>query len=393
MDRNVQQILDDHEVFIKTCLRLLPSENILSVRAKNALISDVSGRYHVDFYGGKKFITELVDHVAGLARKVFRAKHAFVTPLSGTFCVLSTLLAFTKPGEKVGIVSSSGGFPFNIEYFGRKRVLLPMDNKKFNLNLQMALDVIEKEQPRLVFLGTSFMLHPIPELGKIVAATHEHGGVIAYDGSHPLGLITGGQFQDPLRDDVDLLIGSTHKSFFGPQGGIIVTNSDLVKDKLTISIGADPGLGVVLVDNPNPGRIAALGIALEEMIDHGAKYANQVIKNASALQSALLATSLKEKIAGMAQGPTDSHQVYVHVRNNDECLNIMRKLEACGLLCDAGVRLGTAEATRLGYIESDMVKVGEWIGTILDPGTQKSAITIIKRDIGNLIKKHQEIVL
>lgn len=393
MDRTVNQILADHEALNKSCIRLLPSENVMSAQARNALISDLSGRYHSQFYGGKAFILELVEHVSILAKELFHAKHAFITPISGTICVLATMFSFTKPGDKIAMVSCTGGFPFNLEFFGRNRVPLPFDDDTFNIHLQATLDAIETEKPRLVFLGTSFMLHSIPGIDKIVAAMHEHDGIVAYDGSHPLGLIAGGQFQDPLTEGVDILIGSTHKSFFGPQGGVMFTNSDEINAKLIISAGADPDAGVVLLDNPHPGRIAALGIALEEMVDHGGQYAVQVIKNARTLQSELLKTSLQEKVAGMAQGPTDSHQVYLHMADYNEGINIMKQLEIYGILCDAGVRLGTAEATRLGYVEEDMQQIGQWIGMILDPSVKKESLKRIKRGIDQLVQAHQEIVL
>jgi len=393
MNRSVDQILADHENLIKKCIRLLPSENILSPSAKKALISDVSGRYHVKFYGGKEFIMELVEQVTRLAKQVFHAEHAFVTPLSGNLSVLATLFAFTKVGDKVAMVSTNAGYPLNLEFYKRARVALPFDEVQFNLDSQATFEMIDKEKPRLIYLGTSFILHPIPDITQIINLMHEHDGIVVYDGSHVLGLIAGGQFQDPLGAGVDVLIGSTHKSFFGPQGGVILTNSSKMQKKLAITASADPESSVVLVDNPHPGRIAALGIALEEMVDHGERYALQVVSNARALQSALLETSLNDQIAGMMQGPTDSHQVCIRVGNGNDGMSIMKKLENQGILCDAGVRMGTAEATRIGYIDDDMRQVGQWIGTILDPGVKKEKLNRIQRGIKEMVQAHQEIVL
>ncbi|HME52972.1 MAG TPA: PLP-dependent transferase [Candidatus Lokiarchaeia archaeon] len=393
MDRTIEQIIADHENLIKNCIRLLPSENIMSSGAKKALISDVSGRYHVKFYGGKEFIMELVEQVTRLAKQVFHAEHAFVTPLSGNLSVLATLLAFTKVGDKVAMVSSNAGYPLNLEFYKRARVALPFNEMQFNLDSQATLELIDKEKPRLIYLGTSFILHPIPDIEQIINSMHEHDGIVVYDGSHVLGLIAGGQFQDPLGAGADVLIGSTHKSFFGPQGGIIITNSSTMQKKLARSASADPEASVVLVDNPHPGRIAALGIALEEMVDHGERYALQVVNNARALQSALLETSLNDQVAGMAQGPTDSHQVCLRVENSNDGMSIMKHLETYAILCDAGVRLGTAEATRLGYVEDDLQQIGQWIGEILDPAVEDDALQQVKRDVEEMVQLHQEIVL
>ena len=44
---------------------------------------------------------------------------------------------------------------------------------------------------------------------------------INYDGAHVAGLIAGGEFQDPLQEGVDSMTMSSHKTLWGPQGGII----------------------------------------------------------------------------------------------------------------------------------------------------------------------------
>ena len=43
---------------------------------------------------------------------------------------------------------------------------------------------------------------------------------------HVLGLIAGGEFQDPLREGADVMTGSSHKTFPGPQGGFVLSDSD-----------------------------------------------------------------------------------------------------------------------------------------------------------------------
>ena len=72
--------------------------------------------------------------------------------------------------------------------------------------------------------GASLILFPHP-VEKLFETCRGIGANIVFDGAHVLGLIAGGEFQDPLREGADVLIGSTHKSFFGPQGGLIVSNN------------------------------------------------------------------------------------------------------------------------------------------------------------------------
>ncbi len=51
---------------------------------------------------------------------------------------------------------------------------------------------------------------PIKEMSEIVK---EWGGKIFFDGAHQLGLIGGGQFQDPLKEGASVMTGSAGKTF------------------------------------------------------------------------------------------------------------------------------------------------------------------------------------
>src|SRR5206468_7737240 len=117
-------------------------------------------------------------------------------------------------------------------------------------------------KPKLVLLGGSFIVFP-HNLRALRKACDEVGALLAYDGSHVLGLIAGGQFQDPLREGADVLFGSTHKSFFGPQGGLGVTDRD---DLFATMVDRFPWrVGV----NSHWNRIAATAHALLETKQFG----------------------------------------------------------------------------------------------------------------------------
>ena len=51
---------------------------------------------------------------------------------------------------------------------------------------------------------------------------HEWGGRSSSTARTRLGLIAGGQFQDPLREGAAVLTGSAGKTFSGPQSGVMV---------------------------------------------------------------------------------------------------------------------------------------------------------------------------
>ena len=92
---------------------------------------------------------------------------------------------------------------------------------EFNIDPEKSAYVIRAAKPGIVTFGGSLFLfpHPIKELKEVC---DEVGAYVAYDASHVLGLIAGGQFQDPLREGADFITSSTHKTFPGPQGGVIM---------------------------------------------------------------------------------------------------------------------------------------------------------------------------
>ena len=96
---------------------------------------------------------------------------------------------------------------------------------------------------------------------------------INYDGAHVAGLIAGGQFQDPLKEGADSMTMSSHKTLWGPQGGIIVS---LQKYSESIKKAVFPGT----TSSHHLHHVAGKAIALAESLEFGKDYAKQVIKNA-----------------------------------------------------------------------------------------------------------------
>jgi glycine hydroxymethyltransferase len=213
-------------------------------------------------------------------------------------------------------------------------------------------------------------------LAKVI---REVGAHLAYDGSHVLGLIAGGEFQDPLREGASMLFGSTHKSFFGPQGGIILADKEHGE---VIRRSIFPAF----VDNAHWNRIAALALALAEMKEFGREYARQVVKNAQAL-----ARNLSEygfPVACSSLGFTKSHQVYLDYGSFGGGTKIARKLEKANIITDCGIRLGTSEMTRRGMKQPEMRKIAEFITRVVKDGEQPAKI---KSEVMQFVGEFQEI--
>ena len=63
---------------------------------------------------------------------------------------------------------------------------------------------------------------PVREIAQMVSKIDPRP-VIHYDMAHVLGLV-GPHFQEPFSEGADIVTGSTHKTFFGPQRGVIGSN-------------------------------------------------------------------------------------------------------------------------------------------------------------------------
>lgn len=342
-----------HEALRTGGINLVASENALPDEVREVLASDLQGRYHSEWYGGTRFVREIVDAVEALARELFRARHAIVSALSGNLCELATVLALTKPGDAVAMLPfSAGGYPLDLGFLGRRRVDLPARPGAFEPDP----DALPKcGDLRLLVAGASYIPfpHPLPRLMALCRP-------LVYDGSHVLGLIACGEFQDPLREGADALFGSTHKSFPGPQGGIVLTNSDEIAASYRSMLDLDLQAGIRLVDNPHPARIAALGVALERLLaDRG--YGRRVIDNAKALAAGLLEEGVPVRFR--ERGFTESHQVFLAL-GGEEAAAYCRALEAKGIFIDVSGRLGTAEITSRGLDPGDVRALAFTMGAV-----------------------------
>ncbi len=352
---------------------LLASENAVSPRARKFLSSDLAGRYtlplNVDFegeridnsYAGTRY-TDRIERLANdAAARLFRAKCATTRPLSGHIAALSVLVPLLPKGARLlAVPPEDGGYDgyasgYVPSMLGYTVHPLRADGPGRTVPAEAAVQTIRAEKPDAVLLGQSFVLFPYP-LKEIAAAAHDVGALVLYDASHVLGLIAGGQFQDPLREGADVVFGSTHKSFPGPQGGLIVTDRDELFAKL------DPALVWRTFDNAHWNRIAGLAQTLLELERCGVEYASTVVANSRALAAALAAEGVP--LLAEALGYTASHQIHLdrerlRAQHGVAPGALARRLEKERLLINLVGRIGTAEVTRLGVQPTEMVRMAQ----------------------------------
>jgi len=380
-------LIEKHEQWRgKECINLIPSENVMSPAVRSLLSSDLGHRYtsRDQFYMGTRFIDEIEQYGKEIAKNLFKSETAELRPLSGHVADLVFLACFTKPNDAMLCVSpDDGGYP-GIWKNGLSRLLklrkigFPFSKETMNIKVEKATDLILREKPKVVVFGASRFLFPHP-LRALAETARQVGAHVGYDGSHVLGLIAGGEFQDPLREGSQVLFGSTHKSFFGPQGGIILADKEhgeVIRKRIHPEF----------VDNAHWNRIAALTLALEEMKTYGKEYARQVIRNAQTLAKALAEDGFPVMCPQL--GHTQSHQVFLDYGGYKEGGIVARKLEKANIIADRGVRLGVCETTRRGMKEEEMQRIALFMKRVVVDDEDPNSV---KGDVMKFVKEFQGI--
>ncbi|MDI6885219.1 MAG: serine hydroxymethyltransferase [archaeon] len=401
IEKIVESVRKHHELYTNA-LPLIASENITSNTVRLLLASDLSHRYAEGdvgrrFYQGCKYIDEIEERAIRYAQELFGAEHVNVKPISGVNANIAALFALTSPKDRVMALSIPDGGHISHSRFsipairGLTLETFPFDAKEMNIDVAEMLKKIKLKKPSLLLFGGSLFLfpHPISEAREVA---DEVGARIVYDASHVLGLMAGNKFQDPLREGADVIASSTHKTFPGPQGAIILCREDL-KEKIDKAVF--PGT----VSNHHLHHVAGLAVTLAEMLQFGEAYASQIITNAK-----VLAQSLYEEgfdVLCEHKGFTESHQIAINVLKQGGGAEVAKKLERANIITNknllpsdedpeepTGIRLGVQELTRIGMKESEMREIASLVGQVIIANADE---TKVKEDVIELRKGFQHV--
>ena len=384
--------LQKHNKWFENSIPLIASENVPSPAVREAIISDFGNRYAEGWpgervYAGCTYIDEVEVQCMDLAKRLFNAEFADVRPISGVVANLAIYSAFSNPGDVMIAPSIPAGghishgkkehsgtaglvHGLEIEFFAFDPEEMNIDVEKTKAKVQ-ELDK-QGKLPKIAMFGGSVFLfpHPVKELADFLKGYNMH---INYDAAHVAGLIAGGQFQDPLREGVDTMTMSTHKTLFGPQGGLVLA---FEKDADAIKKATFPGL----TSSHHIHHMAGKAVTFAEALEFGKEYASQTIKNAKLLAAEL--DNLGFKVLGEKMGYTESHQTVVNVLDYGDGGKIEADLEKANIIVNrqlipgdlkakrnymspGGIRLGTSEITRLGMKESEMQQIASLIKQVI----------------------------
>ena len=385
----------------RECFNLIPSESTPSILVKMCEISDASGRYaehrtmkgeEVYFYQGIDFIRDIEVEAQKELGKYFNCGEVELRPISGQMAnevVFKGMVKFInrnrpqgRPSRRMRLVMNNDltkgghlsaqpmGALFNFveedPATGKERVVhFPvLADNPYKPDLPKLAELLDKNRPELMVFGKSMFIYqePVKFVADIVKDWAEKP-VIMFDMAHVLGLY--GAFQEPLADGADVVTGSTHKTFFGPQRGLIAGNfpqgTPLRNLWLDIKARAFPGS----TSNHHLGTLLALLMAAYEMNEFKEPFQKQVRANAKAFARALKDKGIPVE-GDEKDGFTETHQVLIRVKPFGDGMAVARRLEDNNILTNyqalpddetflvsSGIRMGVQEMTRFGMTEKD----------------------------------------
>jgi len=235
----------------------------------------------------------------------------------------------------------------------------------YQIDLLKTEELLTLHRPELIVLGKSMILYrePLKEISGMISGMKPKP-IIHYDMAHVLGLV-GPCYQEPFLEGADIVTGSTHKTFFGPQRGVIVSNmaegteyEDLWE---AIVRRVFPGS----VSNHHLGTLVGLLMASYEMNAYKVDFQKQVIANARAFARALKDQGLSVE-GDPRLGYTETHQVILRVgygkgpemaqrlEENNIVLNYQSAPDDEAFTAASCLRMGVQEMTRFGMKEPEM---------------------------------------
>ena len=404
----ILQAVDDSGNHYRHSIPMIASENILSPLVRRACDSDLHGRYAEGlpgkrYYQGCDDFDTIEEMGIKSARRVFNCNFANIQSTSGTVSNIAALKALSNPGDTITAVSTADGGHISharmgaVGVRGLNLVTYPWDEERMEPDIDASLSLIRDNEPNLVLFGQSVFLFPTP-LRELSDAAHEVGSMVMYDGAHVLGLIAGGVFQDPLREGADVMTGSSHKTFPGPQGGFLLSDSEDATLHKRLNNSIFPGV----CSSYHLHHVAGKAVALAEFEQFGSDYASDIVKNAKALGAALSSEGFD--VIAEERGFTESHQVLTRHGGQDSGsgMRAAQTLEDCGIITNmnmlpgdtkamsgpSGLRLGVPELTRVGMGVDEMQDVARFFARAL---INKEESSTVRSDVSTFKSEFQTV--
>ncbi|HEY8400450.1 MAG TPA: serine hydroxymethyltransferase [Cytophagaceae bacterium] len=391
-------------------IELIASENFTSKQVMEAMGSVLTNKYAEGlpgkrYYGGCEIVDESEQLAIDRVKELFNAEWANVQPHSGAQANAAVMLACLNPGDTIlGFDLSHGGHlshgsPVNLSGKYYRPVFYGVEKETGRIDFNKVEDIAKKEKPKLIICGASAYSRDW-DYKKLREIADKVGALLLADISHPAGLIARGLLNDPVPH-CHIVTSTTHKTLRGPRGGVIFMGKDFENpwglktpkgEIRMMSNVLDMGVFPGTQGGPLEHVIAAKAVAFYEALsDEYMDYVVQVQKNAKVMAQAFL-----DKGYDIISGGTDNHLMLIDLRSK----NLTGKLAENTLIkaditinknlvpfddkspfITSGMRVGTAAITTRGMKEDDMLRIVEYIDTVLMNHDNESKIAAVRGEI------------
>ena len=400
------------------CINLIPSEQSVSPMVRRLAVMDPAHRYaehrairsyydaDIFYYQGTAFIEEVETLLKEEMTRYLGCRKVEPRVISGQMAnavVFSAMVDYLNRGDtkveqrRIGPILNNHlirGGHLSAQPMGALHNFVRLDPRTekpavvnfpvlpenpYKIDVEAACRMIDEHRPELIIFGKSMVLHrePIREIREFLRE-QKIEAVVLYDMAHVLGLV-GPHFQEPFAEGADLVTGSTHKTFFGPQRGVVAGNWREDEKAYALWESVENRTFPGSVSNHHLGTLLGLLMAAYEMNCFRDPYQQAIIGNAKAFARALQETGLR--VAGdPAISFTETHQVVVKVAYA-QAVEAARRLEESNIICNyqaapdeegftaaGALRLGVQEMTRFGMEPADFRTLAQYIHDVVAGG-------------------------
>jgi len=305
--------------------------------------------------------------------------HVNVQPLSGSTANSAVYDAFVEPGETVmGLSLMHGGHLTHGSEFNRsgknyRIVSYEVNSHTGKLDYIQIAQLAEECRPKMIIAG--YTSYPwAPDWKKFREIADNVGAVLCADISHPAGLVVAGVYPNPI-DYADVTTCTTHKTFFGPRGAIIMTTKQEYAERIDQAIFPGEQGG------PHVNKFAAMAVAFKIARSEEFKEIQRtIVENAAYFGRVLIDNGLK-----LAYGGTDTHIVLLDLNSIPTKSGFplkgeiaVRVLDLVGIVTNkntipgdtvtaeaSGVRMGTPWITQRGITRKGFKELGSIIALVV----------------------------
>jgi glycine hydroxymethyltransferase len=398
-DTEVFRLIDAEVQRQVTGLQLIASENFTSPAVMRAVGSVLTNKYSEGYpgkryYGGNAVVDDIESLAISRVKQLFGADHANVQPHSGANANMCVYQALLEPGDVVlGLSLDHGGHlthgsPVNASgklYHFVPYKVTPGDER---IDMDQVRDLALEQRPKMIVAGTTSYPRRI-DPAAFRAIADEVGAMFMFDAAHIAGLIAGGAHPNPVPY-ADVVTFTTHKTLRGPRGGCILSRAE---HAAAIDKAVFPGWQGGPLEHVIAGKAVAFHEAMQPSFTD---YAQQIVRNASALAEALVGQGFR-----LVSGGTDIHLMVVDLRPFDAELTgkeAQAVLDVAGITLNknaipddprspfvtSGVRIGTPSVTTQGMTEAEMPIVADLIARALRHRGDAEAIATVRAEVAAL---------